>query len=141
MMFGDRYGTTHGVMWLFDYVVLWGHMKSLQDNISSSARPMAIKLGRWRGSAHKTKLLLNQVVTWRIKNLKLKIALLVIKETFNRNILIRNIYFFNHIVLIRNWNFFLQIHFFKTRKYSFFRGAQLHSIRLCKMCLKWSGSS
>ena len=44
---------THGVTCLF--AVLWGHMKNLKCNISSSSRLMAPKLGRWRGSTHKTR--------------------------------------------------------------------------------------
>ena len=99
------YETTHRVTWFFDYAVLWGHMKNLKSSFFSSAKPIAPKLGRWRGSTLKAKWLLNQVVTWQIKNSKLKIALLAIKETFNRNILIWNIYFFNQIVLIRNFFF------------------------------------
>ena len=36
----------------------------------------------------------------KIQNPKLKIALLLVKKTFNKHILIGNIYFFNNIVLI-----------------------------------------
>ena len=50
---------THGVTWLFDYAVPWGHMKSVKLNISSSPKSMATKLGKWRGSTHKTKWPLN----------------------------------------------------------------------------------
>ena len=40
---------------------------------------MAPKLGKWKGATHKTKWLLNQVVTRQIEKLKIKNT---IKETF-----------------------------------------------------------
>ena len=43
---------THGVTWLFDNAVLWGHMKNLKHSISFSARPMAPNFGKWRDSTH-----------------------------------------------------------------------------------------
>ena len=42
----------YGVTWLFDYAVLWVHMKNLKHNISFSAKPMTPKLGKWKGSTH-----------------------------------------------------------------------------------------
>ena len=78
-------------------------MKNLKGNISSSTRTISLKLGKWRSTTHKTKWPLNEVVTWQIKNSKLKIALLAINK---------KIHFFNHVVLIRNSKIFLQIHNF-----------------------------
>ena len=96
---------THVVTWLFDYGVLWSHIKKLKGKISPFTKPVATKLGRWRGSDHKTKWPLNQAVTWQIENSKVKTSLLPIKEIFNRNILIGSIYFY-YIVLIRYWAIF-----------------------------------
>ena len=97
---GDLWGqkAMHGVTWLHDYADLWGHMKNLKRNISFSARLMAPTLVNWKGSTHKTKWLLNQVVTRQMKKLKIENYN---QETFNRNITIGNVYCFNHSIKIR----------------------------------------
>ena len=76
-------------------------MKNLKGNISSSTRTIALKLGKWRSTTHKTKWPLNEVVTWQIKKFKIENC-----PVGNK----RKIHFFNHIVLIRNSKNFLQIH-------------------------------
>ena len=62
---------------------------------------------------------------------------ITIKGTFNKNIIIENIYFFNHIVLIRKRKLFFQIHnLFKARPF------MVHSctesvFASVLICLKW----
>ena len=56
---------------------------------------MAPKLVNWKGSTDKIKSLLSQVVTRQMKKLK------IIKEAFNKNTIIGNVYFFNHSTKIR----------------------------------------
>ena len=66
---GDRsHPWSHMTLWLRS---LLRSYKKLIHNISFSARPIASKLGKRRVSNHKTKWLLNQMVTWQ-KKLKIE---------------------------------------------------------------------
>ena len=96
--------------------------------------------GSWSSSIYKTKWPLNQVVTWQNKNSKLEIALFAITKRYNRNILVGNIFFFNHIVLIKNWETLSSdpTTFLKLENNFFFMMHNCTKLEFEKIFMKWS---